>query len=372
MKSPFLLIFLAMAAPLALAAGEGEVRIKELARLASAQENALVGYGIVTGLAGTGDSSRSAGTVQSIANLLRRFDVNVEAAQLRSRNAAGVMVTATLPPFSRRGDKIDINVTSLGDARSLLGGTLLLTHLKGPDDRIHALAQGPISVGGFKYDFNGNVVQKNHPTAGTVPGGATIERQMRTALTTQDGVIELALFDPDFTTAQRIATAINEAYGSEIALAWDASLVQVRPRLDSADDLSRFFTRTENLLVEPDGRARVVINERNGSIVSGGRVHLGAVTVSHGNLRVAITTEFLVSQPEFVARTGSGVRSVVVPNSRLEVSESMPASVSLPEGSSVTDLVTALNKVQASTRDIIAIFQAIKRAGALHAELIIQ
>jgi len=366
------LLIAALVASAATASPGGGVRLKELARLGAAHENSLVGYGLVTGLAGTGDTNRSFGTVQSISNVLRRFGVNVTPDQLRTRNVAGVMVTATLSAYARRGDQIDVNVTSLGDARSLLGGTLVLAPLNDASGVTRALAQGPLSVGGFKYDLNGNVVQKNHPTAAIIPGGATVEQDVDTPLRDADGAFEYVLFDPDLTTAARIAGAINGRLSAGSASVVDAGRVRVVAPALNGSSLVSFMTEAENLVVEPDQRARVVVNERTGTVVSGGDVRLAAVTISHGNLRVSISTQYFASQPEFVRGTGAGVRTVVLPDTTIEVEEEAPASVTLADGSSVAELVTALNKVQATSRDIVSILQAIKRAGALHAELVVQ
>lgn len=348
------------------------IRIKELCRLGDARDNSLVGYGLVTGLAGTGDSTRSKATLQSISNILRGFGVIVLPDQVRSRNAASVMITATLPAYAQPGDKLDVNVTSLGDARSLLGGTLLLSHLTGPDGKVYALAQGPVSVGGFKYDLNGNVVQKNHPTAASIPNGAMVERSVRASLMSDDGSFQYILHQPDFTTAGRIAEAVNRTFQRSIAHAEDASRVRiVVPERDRAD-LVGFITRLEAITVQPDRYARIVVNERTGTVVSGGDVTISKVSITHGDLKVTISTEYVVSQPFFVRETGSGVRTAVVPNTTIEATEDLPQSVALPDNTSVTDLVAALNRVKATSRDIITILQAMKRAGALHAELIIQ
>lgn len=351
---------------------EDATRIKDVARLTEARENALVGYGIVTGLAGTGDSSRSQETFQSISNLLRNFGVNMAPTQVRGRNAASVMVTASLPAFARRGARIDINVASLGDARSLVGGTLLLAHLVGPDGQIYALAQGPISVGGFSYDLNGNMVQKNHPTTGSVPDGAVIEKEALTQMLNADGEIDISLVDPDFTTANRVVEAINVGFVPTIARAIDAGRVAVQVPDAYRSNLVGLVTRIENLLIEPDRRARVVVNERTGTVVAGGEVKVSQISVTHGDLKVFISSDYSVSQPVFVADTGAGVRTEVIPDTSVTVSESDPVSVSVRSASTVADLVSALNKVKATSRDIIAILQAVKRAGALHAELIIQ
>jgi flagellar P-ring protein precursor FlgI len=348
------------------------VRIKELARLAGAKENALVGYGLVTGLSGTGDSSRSAATTQSIRNMLLRFGINVPVDTVRSRNVAGVMITATLPPYAQPGDKLDANITSLGDARSLLGGTLLLTHLMGSDSAVYALAQGPISVGGFSYDLNGNLVQKNHPTAATLPGGATVERGVNSPMIDESGNIQYVLYDADLATAKRIADSINDILGPGHAHALDAARVRIELLGQSRDDLVTALTRIEETRVVPDYPARVVVNERTGTVVSGGNVRISPVTITHGDINVTISTEFIVSQPSFVFRTGPGVRTVVVPDTKIEVEEEELVGVNLPNSSTVAELVTALNQVKATSRDVITILQNIRAAGALHAELLIQ
>lgn len=348
------------------------VRLKDLGRIDGVRDNSLIGYGLVTGLAGTGDSARSRATVQSVANMLMQFGITVTSDQINSRNVAAVMVIATLPAFARPGDKIDINVSSLGDARSLLGGTLLMTPLTGPDRRVHALAQGSVSVGGFKYDLNGNVVQKNHPTAGNVPGGATVEVGSATQIVKDGNLINVLLFQPDFTTAGRIAASLNTTLGRTMAKALDAERVEIRVTDFERDNLVDFLTRVENVAIAPDQRARVIVNERTGTVVSGGDVKISNVTISHGELKVSILTDYLVSQPSLLIRPGPDVRTQVVPSTRIDVKEADGGSVSLAAGATVADLVTALNRIKVSTRDVITILQGIKRAGALHAELIIQ
>jgi flagellar P-ring protein precursor FlgI len=352
-------------------AGEG-IRIRELARLAGARENSLVGYGLITGLARTGDSARSEATLQSIRNTLLRYGVNVPLDMVRSRNAAGVMVTTTLPPYAQPGDKLDVNVTSLGDARSLVGGTLLLTHLVGADQKVYALAQGPVSVGGFSYDLNGNLVQKNHPTAASIPDGAIVERTVPTQMVTETGAVRYVLHEPSFATANRIANSINALPGDAYAKALDAAVIEISLPPGSGDNLVAHLTQIEDARVTPVFPSRVVVNERTGTVVSGGNVQISPVTITHGDLNVSIRTEFLVSQPSFVFRTGPGVRSVVVPDTTIEVEEEDPIDLNLPNGSTVAELVSALNKVKATSRDVITILQGIKRAGALHAELIVQ
>jgi flagellar P-ring protein precursor FlgI len=364
-------LFAAALAPLAAPAqSKDEVRIKDLGRVDGWRENQLVGYGIVTGLAGTGDSPRSRATRQSLANLLSQFELYVPNDQIQSRNVAAVMVIAKLPAFSNAGDQVDVTITSIGDARSLLGGALLLTPLKGPDNLVHALAQGPLSVGGYKYDLNGNVVQKNHPTVGVIPSGATVELAVATNVLRGDNQLSFILSEPDYTTATRIAQSLNSKVGSgPIARAADAGRIDITVPASERERLVDFMTRVENVAVEPDRRAKVVVNERTGSVISGGNVRISSVTVSHGELKVSITTDYLVSQP-FLAR-GPGVRTEVVPRTRIDVQESETGGV-VEASDTVADLVRALNKIKTHPRDMISILQGIKAAGALHAELIIQ
>jgi flagellar P-ring protein precursor FlgI len=359
----------------ATSASSGGVRIKDLGRIEGVRDNQLIGYGIVGGLAGTGDSLRNRATRQSIANALSQFELNIPNEQIQSRNVATVMITASLAPLARSGDKFDVVVTSMGDARSLLGGTLLMTPLRGPDGRVYALAQGPISVGGYRYDLNGNVVQRNHPTVGLIPSGATIETApVFTEDATRQGELLFLLAVPDNTTASRVAAAINAQFKSvgPIAEPRDARSVAIAAGPMSGAARVNFLTQIENLRITPDVAARVVVNERTGTVVSGGDVRISRVVVSHGDLRVSITTDFLVSQPTFVRDVGPDVRTQVVPRTRIDVAEPPAEVATILADSTVADLVQALNRVRTTPRDVISILQAIKAAGALHAELLIQ
>lgn len=347
------------------------VRIKDIGKVAGWRDNTLTGYGLVTGLAGTGDSSRNKATRQSIANMLARFDMTVIADDVQSRNVAAVMVTASLSPFARAGDAMDVTVTSIGDARSLVGGSLMLAPLKAADGKIYALAQGGLSVGGYKYDLNGNVVQKNHPTVASIPGGASVEVGIRNDVTGASNRITFVLAEPDYTTASRVAAAINGALGMEVALAEDASGIQIRIPDNRRAHLTDFLTAIENVRVEPDRRAKVVINERTGTVVSGADVRISKVVVSHGDLKVSIVTENTVSQPEFARHTGSGVRSVPVSNTSVEVRDGSETGY-VASNNTVADLVQSLTRIKTSTRDIISILRAVKAAGALQAELVVQ
>lgn len=350
----------------------GAVRIKDLARFDGVRENSMIGYGLVVGLSGTGDSRRSLATVQSVSNMLQEFGLQVPAAGVNSRNVAAVLVTASVPAFLSRGDRIDVNVASIADASSLAGGTLLMTPLLGPDREVYAMAQGPLSVGGFRYEQSGTVRQKNHPTSGNIPEGAIAERAVMPELLSGEGSLDLILHQADFTTATRVAAAINGELRGVVAKPVAAGLVRLSPPTADPSGLVALIAAVENITVEPGLKARVVVNERTGTIVSGGNVSLSEVTVTQGDIRVSIDQRFLVSQPELLARPGRDIRTVVVPEATIDVDEAQLTAVNLPQGATIADLVAALEGIRASSRDTIAILQGIKRAGALHAELVIQ
>jgi flagellar P-ring protein FlgI len=368
------LVHLLFATLLALAgpAHADNARLKDLGRFDGWRDNALVGYGLVTGLAGTGDSANNKATRQSIANVLAQFDVAVQADDILSRNAAAVMITARMPPVARAGDTIDVTVTSIGDARSLAGGNLLIAPLKGPNGKVYALAQGALFVGGYKYDLNGNVAQKNHPTVGSIPAGATVELGVRANILKSDNTMLFTLAEADYTTSSRIAAAINAALGQNLAKAQDAEGVEIAVPENARTHLVDFVTRIERLSVEPDTRARVVVDERTGTVVSGGDVRIAKVVISHGDLKLSIVTDNTVSQPLLVRQTGPEVRTEVVSNSRIKVSERDETGYVSASNNTVADLIQALTRIKTSTRDIISILRAVKAAGALHADLVIQ
>lgn len=365
-----LILLIAIVGAPSRAADQDLVRIKDLGRLSGWRDNALVGYGLVSGLAGTGDSPRNQATRQSIANLLQQFDIKLGVDQVSSRNVAAVMVTASLPPFARPGDALDVSVTSVGDARSLLGGSLLLAPLKGADGRVYVLAQGPVSVGGYKYDMNGNVVQKNHPTVGVIPAGGSVELAVVMPEQERERPLTFVLVQADYTTAERISEAINRNFGTGTAFPKDAAGVEIVVPKNRKDNLVAFMAAVENISVQPDVRARVVVNERTGVVVSGGDVKLSRVVISHGDLKVTVTTDNSVSQP-LTFGVVPGARTEFVANSRIDVTEGTSNVISAQKGT-VADLVQALAKVKTPTRDVIAVLQAIKAAGALRAELVIQ
>lgn len=354
------------------AAFANDVRIKEVARVAGVRENPLTGYGLVFGLSGSGDSVRNRATLQSVANTLRNFGVNVDEADLASRNVAAVIVTAKLPAFAEPGQLLDVQVSSSGDARSLTGGTLMLAPLSGPDGRLYAIAQGAISVGGYQFEGITASLQKNHPTVGWIPSGATVEQGSPLRVTGDGRTLSILLNEPDFTNATRVADAIRAAMPHATVRAEHAGKVAVTYAIAPANMVSE-ISRLENLTMQPQRKARVVVNERTGTVVAGGGIRLGQVSISHGDLKVEISNEFSVSQPQGVlVRPRDSIASVVVPHTDIRVSEGEAPLVSVREGATVAELITALRAIRLSTRDVIAVLQSIKAAGALDGELLIQ
>jgi flagellar P-ring protein precursor FlgI len=371
MKHRYLLLLIALLHGSLAWAGNQSVRLKEIARVQGVRDNALTGYGLVVGLAGTGDSRKNRLTIQSVANTLSHFGVNVSPDDLNSRNVAAVMVTTTLPPFAESGQKLDVSVSSVGDARSLAGGILLETPLDGPDGKLYALAQGALSTGGYEVHAFGSSEQKNHPTVGRVPDGASVEREAPLGLGDDSRSLNVVLYQPDFTTAERVAESLRRNAGLD-AMAEHAGMIRVTFATPPGD-LVRAISMIENVPVIPDQQARVVVNERTGTVVSGGDVRLGAVTISHGDLRIVVQTEFLVSQPDGVLVNPSrNVGTAVVPQAHIHVQDPEAKLVNIPGGATVADLVAALQAIHLSTRDVITILQSIKEAGALRGELIIQ
>ncbi len=345
----------------------GESRLKDLVTLQGVSPEPLVGYGLVVGLNKTGDKRQTIFSTQSLANMLARFGVVVPADQVKVENIAAVLVTSELSPYQRIGARLDVLASSIGDARSLQGGTLLPTSLRGPTGAIAALAQGPLSIGGFGGGGSGSSVQVNHLTVGRIPGGAIVQSAPAAKQTTVD-TLTFALSDPDFVTASRVAHVINTYLGTEAAHALDPGSVALAVPAQFRTAIPDLMAQLDTLSVETDTVARVVINERTGTVVVGGNVTLGPAAVAHGNLSVRITTRYAVSQP---TPFSSGGKTVVVPNAQVDVQEGTAKLVSLPEGATLEAVASALNELGASPRDIIAIMQALKAAGALHAEIVI-
>ena len=339
----------------------GNTRIKDVAKVQGVRANQLVGYGLVFGLAGTGDSNKSVNTIQSVVNTLRSFGVLVDQTKLQSKNAAAVMISAKLPAFVKSGDTIDVTVSSMGDAKSLAGGTLIQTPLRAANGNVYAVAQGPVTTGGFAAGGTGANVQKNFPTVGLITNGAIVERDVPFQIGA-NGQFNLALNRPDFTTATRIAEAITQRFGT-IAVARDPGTVTVS--LPAGQDVVGFVAAIEELRIRPDEVARVVINERTGTIVMGSNVSIDEVAVAQGGLTVKITKTREVSQP----LPFSQGRTVTTPRQSVNAQEGNGNLLVLPSTASVGDVVAALNSVGATPRDIITILQAMKAAGALHAEM---
>ena len=350
----------------------GEVRLKEIARVAGVRDNPLTGYGLVFGLSGSGDSARNRATMQSVANALRTYGVSVSQDDLASRNVAAVIVTAKLPAFAEPGQPLDVQVASSGDARSLSGGTLMLAPLSGPDGRIYAIAQGSISVGGYQFEGQTASVQKNHPTVGVIPSGATVEQAPPVQVIGDGRELSIVLNEPDFTMANRIVLALESSLPGTQARAEHAGKITVSYG-STPTNLVAEIARIENVMVRPERKARVVVNERTGTVVAGGDVRLGRVSISQGDLRVEIATEYSVSQPGGVLVGPSAqIQTAIVPNTRIRTQEGPAPVVNVPEGATVADLLEALRSIRLPTRDVIAVLQSIKAAGALDGELVIE
>lgn len=343
------------------------VPLRDVVEIRGVRENQLVGYGLVVGLAGTGDGTQAKFTIQSLANALQRMGVAVPPSAIRVRNAAAVMVTATLPAFSQPGSRLDTTVASIGDAKSLTGGVLLMTPLHGPDGQVYALAQGSISLGGgFSAGGGGTSVTKNHTTTGTVPGGALVERSAGIDLEKRP-TFDLQLRRPDFATAIKVQDALTQTFSAGVAHAIDSGTVRINVPDDMRGSPVEFLARALESKVNPTTPAKVVLNERTGTVVLGGDVRIGRVSITHGNLTISVVKRFDVSQP---APFGAG-ETKVVPTTEVVAEEENGQGLSLPEGAKVEDLIGALRKLGVTPRDMIAIFEAIRAAGALHAELVV-
>ncbi len=338
-------------------------RIKELAGVEGVRDNQLIGYGVVVGLAGTGDRRQTVFSAQSLANMLERMGVSVPPTALRVANMAAVIITATLPPFAQPGARIDVTAASAGDASNLQGGLLLLTPLKGPDGQVYAVAQGPVVTGGFAAGRGGNSQTVNHPTVGRIAAGALIERAGPSVPLT--GSLNLQLRRADFTTAARIASTVNQHFNSPIAHAENSALVSIQMPESYSTRRIDFMAEVEALSMNEDHLAKVVVNERTGTIVMGKDVRIAPVAILHGALSVEIQTTQTVSQP---APLSQG-QTAVVPQTTVAARQDRARNVVLKEGATVEELVLALSSIGSGARDIIAILQALRAAGALEAEL---
>ena len=341
-------------------------RVKDIATVAGARDNQLVGYGLITGIAGDGDKN-PVYTLQTVANFLQKFGMNVPPATLSSKNVAAVVVTADISAFKKNGSRLDITVSSMGDAKTLQGGILLQTPLVGSDGEIYALAQGAISLGGISAGNEGASVQKNHPTVAQIIGGALVEREIPTEIV-RNNTLELLLREPDFTSSARLATAINKTFTNSSASV-DSTTVRVKIPDGMQESVVDFVARVEAIELDPDMPARIVINERTGTIVATSRIRIAACAVSHGNITITIANTLDVSQPNALSQTGE---TVVTPRTDTKVTEQKASLVTLPELPTVEKVAANLNSLGVTPRDMMAIFQAMKQAGALHAELIMR
>jgi flagellar P-ring protein FlgI len=363
------------------------IRIKDVASIKGIRNNQLVGYGLVVGLNGTGDKSGTGFTNQSLGNMIERLGVDVDKSNISVKNVAAVMVTAVIPPFARIGNKIDVVVSSVGDAKSLQGGTLLMTPLRGVDGNVYGLAQGPLSVGGFSAGGGGGAgVTKNHPTVGRISRGGTIEREIPVSIQGKKELI-IALGNPDFTTATRVRKAINDRFEMTLAKTVDSGTVKVDVPERFRERVVEVVATLENLEVVPDSVAKVILNEKTGTVVVGEKVRISTVAVAHGNLSIVVKEQTSVSQPaplapeppegaqaeQFDEDEGAvvapGGNTVVTTDSNLSVQEGQNRLLLVPQSSTIGELVRALNAIGVTPRDLITIFQSIKAAGALHAEL---
>lgn len=342
-------------------------RVKDLTQIEGGRDNQLVGYGLIVGLAGDGDSN-SQTTLRSVANVLQRYGISVDPTQMKAKNAAAVMITADIGPYMKPGSRIDVTVASLGDAKTLQGGVLLQTPLMGADGRVYAVAQGPVAIGGFLGGAGGPggaTVQKNHPTVGSISNGAIVEREIPTHFY-RDGMMALQLHNPDFTSASRLSSAVNAVWPGA-AQPRDAATVEVRiPQSFQGREVA-FLANLGQLEVNPDTQARIVINERTGTIVATNTVRISQVAISHGSLTITVTSNLGVSQPGALSQG----QTTVVPSTQTSVNEVKGGFSILNEPPSIERLAAALNALGVSTREMMAIFQTLKRSGALQAELVI-
>jgi flagellar P-ring protein precursor FlgI len=344
-------------------------RIKDIAQVEGVRANQLIGYGLVVGLDGSGDKQNTEFTVQTLTNLLQAYQIKVDPALVKVKNVAAVMVTAEVPPYSQPGTRLDALVSSAGDATSLSGGTLLLTPLKGADGRVYGVAQGPVSLGGG-YTALGVAarISKNHPTAGRITAGLLLERAIPSEIVSVDGEVKIHLNKPDFTTAQRIAEAIIEADARTAASPISPGVVKVRVPSEYWGHTIGFISTIESLEIAPDAPARIVVNERTGTVIIGKKVRIAPVAVAHGALHITIKEDQKVSQPQPFSQG----KTVVVPDTTIVVKEPEKRQLmELPEGVDLSDIVHALNALGVTPRDLIAVFEALRAAGALQAELVV-
>jgi flagellar P-ring protein FlgI len=358
-------LLLVFAGPRAMGDDARHVLVRDITTIEGIRENPLIGYSVVVGLNRTGDSQQTQFTTQTLANVLQRLGVQVPATTIQVRDVAAVMVTASLPPFARPGTTLDVTVSSIGDAKSIEGGVLLLTSLHAADGQVYAEAQGALTLGGYTAGGAGNSKVVNHATVGRVPGGGIVERDTSIDLKHMK-VLSLALREPDFTAARDVANAINHEFGKDLASALDSRHVDVNVDQSGVSSVPTLIAQVQNLTVAIHPPAKVVMNERTGTIVMGGDVKLSPVSVLHGDLTVEVTTTFAVSQ---ALPHATGGKTEVVPETDVQAHDKAARSFQLKEGANVEELINGLHAMGATARDIVAILQAIKAAGGLQAEL---
>ena len=359
-------------------------RIKDISSIKGIRQNQLLGYGLVIGLNGTGDKGGTKFTIQGLVNMLEHMGVHVDPDEVKVKNVAAVVVSAKLPPFARIGKQIDVILSSIGDAKSLVGGTLLLTPLKGVDNKVYALAQGPVSIGGFSAGgAAGGGVTKNHPTVGRISSGASIEKEIPLSIMSKNEMT-IILNNPDFNTADRAVKAINLRFGENIAKSIDSGTLKFSVPEEFENKVVNLIAQIGEIEVEPDSIAKVIVNEKTGTVVVGENVRIQKVAVAHGNLSIQIKEKSNVSQPQAFAPSGGGIApqqmnggavvapggsTVVTPESQVAVAEENSRLLLIPKGRTIGELVNALNAIGVTPRDLITILQAIKAAGALQGEL---
>src|SRR5208283_1252485 len=341
-----------------------EVLIRDLADIEGVRDNALVGYGIVVGLHGTGDRQQTYFTIQTLANAMQRMGVKIDPTIVRVANVAAVFVTASLPPFARPGTRLDVTVSSVGDAKSLEGGVLLLTSLHGPDGQVYADAQGSLTVGGYSAGGYGNGKMVNHTTVGRIPEGGIVERDTAVDLS-QLSTVSFILRSQDFTAAADVAGIINDSFGQNIATVIDGRRIAVNVAHSGIPSVPELITRIQNLSILVHPPAKVILSERTGTIVMGGDVRLSPVSILHGNLTIEVSTTFSTSQPNPYAKG----TTTTVPDTQVTADAAAARSIHLGEGATVTELINGLHAINASAYDIVSILQAIKAAGGLEADL---
>ncbi len=360
----YYLIILVFALVIGFTNNANSERIKDIARIYGVRSYRLIGYGLVAGLPGTGDKEQTVFSIQSLTNMLQRYGINVDPSKIRVRNVAAVMVTADIPPFAKPGMRVDAIVSSIGDAKSLQGGTLLLTPLRAIDGKIYAMAQGPISIGGgFFAGGAGASVSKNITTTGRIVNGVIIERELPFHLALNGNSISIILNYPDFSTADNIAKVINRNLKIDIAKAIDPTTIKVK--VLEKNNIVDFLAKLENMDVPVEMRAKVIINERTGTVVIGKDVKISTVAIAHGGLSIVVKETPKVSQP-LPFSTGE---TIITPETKIEIKEEKKPLFIVPKTATISDLVKALNAIGGTPRDLIAILEAIKEAGALHAEI---